>query len=617
MRRRLLIISGILLCFGQLAFGQLVNQAYVHSMGGGVSSGEGYSSIVVAGDISASSDIGQGGGKSVYPGFIPGNFIVLSFGLEKDSTILAALYKAMGGAGWYNQGNWTTGDIDTWEGVTITSQRVTGIALDSNSLQKNLPELVKSLSKLESVSLADNEIRKLPNMSGMENLTTLDVSENRLGFQSLIINQGIDTFAYTPQKLYGFTQSDTLAAGEPFTLEGAIPGATAYQWVFDDFPDSEEAVDIAGATGTTLVIDSLIYANMGAYRLTATSSELEGLIIETRNKNVWASTDITGTVFADDQETLLTSGQVDIYRIFDGPFELSDSATISSNGEYLIEDVVLGDFVLLVKNDVDGFPDVVQTYYVSTEDWLNADTLMVRTKLEDIDIDMVFKPTPTADPNGADFEGTLYTELPPADTVIDEESRVAARRTVKRAGCSMRRFTSKGRDEEEDEYVLYAYVESDDEGRFNFDDVAEGKYQLNIQYPGVPMDPSSVIEFEVGGDKENQLFSIEAVITEDGIVVDSKEVLSSEKPYIKDVLLYPNPTEGQLVADFLVYRKLRDLKLVVIDMRGVVVLKQELDAAMGVQRAEIDLSPYESGIYFMVFTDDANTFRKQVKVIKE
>lgn len=617
MKRRQLIVLGLLLGMLQLASGQLVNQACVQSLGGGVSSGGNYASIVVAGDVAASSEIGQRGETAVYSGFIPGNFIILSFGLAKDSVILATLYKSLGGENWFNQGNWMVGNIDTWEGVTITSQRVTALALDSNNLQNNLPEVIKSMSKLESLDLSDNELRKLPNMSGMPALASLDVSENRLGFESLVANKGIATYHYAPQKRYGYTQSDTLAAGESFVLQSGIPGATAYQWVFDDFPAPDEAVNIPGATGTILTVDSLIYSNMGSYRLTATSNQLAGLTLETRNQNIWASTDIAGRVFADDQGTPLTSGQVEVYRVSDGPFVLSDSSVLSPEGDYLIEEVVLGDFILLVKNDVDDFPDVIQTYYVSTEDWLSADTLLLRTRLEDIDINMVFKPTPVADPSGADFEGAIYTELPPADTVIDEESRVAARRTVKRAGCSMRRFVSRGRGEQEGEYVLYAYVESDDEGRFNFADVEEGRYQLNIQYPGVPMDPASVIEFEVGGDKENQLFSIEALITEDGIIVDSREVLSSPKPYLKEVVLYPNPTEGKIVADFLVYRKLKDLRAIVQDIRGLQVLEQELNPVTGWQRTEMDLTGFNSGIYFLVFTDKANTFRHQAKIIKQ
>lgn len=598
------------------AFGQIKHVAGVQSMGGGLATGGNYTSMTVVGEFTASDEIAQQDTSDLYPGFIPG-FIVFSFGLKRDSVILASIYEGMGGEDWFTQGGWLTQKISNWSGVTISNQRVSGLSLPDNNVQNNLPEVIKNLSKLEILDLSDNEVRKLPNMSGMPNLSTLKVEENRLGFQSLIWHLPLDSFTYSPQKRYGYTENDTLEAGQEFTIKAMIPGATSYQWVFDDFADPEEAVNVSGATGTTLKVDSLIYDNMGAYRLTATSTDLPDLTIETRNHNVWATTDITGSVYADDQGGLLTHGTVQVYRIFEeGPYQLSDSATLDSEGAYLIEDLVLGDFVLLVKNDLTDFPDVIQTYYESTEDWLNADTLVVRSAVEAVDIEMIFKPDPASDPAGADFQGIVYSELPPADTVIDEEARGMARAAAKRAGCSMRRTVSSGRDDASG-YELYAYVESDENGYFSFTDVEDGEYVLNIQYPGIPMDPDAAVNFTVGGDKENQVFAIEAVITEKAITVESNEILYARKPYLKDVNLYPNPTAGILTADYLVYRKLDDLKVQLWDLKGALLGERPIDASMGVQQVELDLTAYRDGLYLMVFTDHANTFKHEIKIIKQ
>ena len=160
-------------------------------------------------------------------------------------------------------------------------------------------------------------------------------------------------------------------------------------------------------------------------------------------------------------------------------------------------------------------------------------------------------------------------------------------------------------------------MESNDEGVFNFEGIPEGKYLLNIQYPGVPMDPNSDIEFIIGGDKENQKFQLRATITENGIVVEATEVLYTMKPYLKDLQLYPNPTAGVLKAEFFVYRKLNDLKMEVLDVSGVKLFEQALNPAMGVQSTEIDLTTFSSGVYFIVFTDESGTFRQQIKVGKK
>jgi len=613
MKRFLNII--LFIGIGHFGFSQFANTAHVQSLGGGVATGGNFSSLAVSGDPSASSELALGGNQAVYSGFMPGKYIILSFGLEKDAAVLAALYETLGGADWVTNEGWLVSEnIGEWAGVTITNQRVSALMLPSNNLQNEVPELIKNLAKLEHIDFSNNQIRKLPDLSGMPNLETLKVEENRLGFESLIKNKNIADYSYAPQKRYGFTKSDTVEAGQAYQLVATVPGkGNVYQWLFDDFPKPDEAVEVAGANKTSLMLTDIDYSNMGAYRLKVTNPALPDLEIETRNQNIWAATDIYGKVYADDQGNLLTDGQVEIYRIFDGPFTLSDSSVIDSEGNYVIEDVVLGDFILLVKNNPETFPNVLQTYYISNNDWIDADTLFLREQADDIDIDMIFKPQVTPVPTGANFDGELFSELD--ETIVDEEDgRIYARRKVKRAACSMRRFVRSGRGIEEDIYELYAYVESDDEGRFNFEGVEEGKYLLNIQYPGVPMDPNSDIEFVVGGDKENQRFSLVATITDQGIQVEANEVLYSLKPYLKDIRLYPNPTEGVLSIDFLVYRKLNDLKVEVVDVKGVKLMEQELSPKMGIQTARVDLTTYEAGVYFLIFTDEGGTFRQQVKV---
>ncbi|HCX22074.1 MAG TPA: hypothetical protein DHN29_09180, partial [Cytophagales bacterium] len=308
---------------------------------------------------------------------------------------------------------------------------------------------------------------------------------------------------------------------------------------------------------------------------------------------------------------------VEIYRIYDGPFEKSDSAQLDSQGNYEIKDVVLGDFILLVKQNPVTFPDVIQTYYISTQFWQQADTLLLREAASAIDIQMEFKPEPPVQNElAATFEGSVETDLPD-DT--DDNLRVNARRKVKRAACSIRRFVPKGRENQDEEgtYELYAYVESDDDGNFTFTDIEPGTYRLNIEYPGVPMDEDSDIEIVVSDTEESQLYQISATITEDGIVVKTDKVLWTPKPFLKNVVLYPNPTAGVMAAQFQVYRKIDDLFAVVRDLKGSVLISQELDPTMGYHNTSFDLTQFESGVYFLEFSDGSGTFKQQVKISKK
>jgi hypothetical protein len=164
---------------------------------------------------------------------------------------------------------------------------------------------------------------------------------------------------------------------------------------------------------------------------------------------------------------------------------------------------------------------------------------------------------------------------------------------------------------------LAYYIETDDEGYFNFEGVEPGKYLINIEYPGVPVDPNSEVEFEISEDKENQVFSVEALVTETGIQIDQTEILFNWKPYLKEINLYPNPTEGLLSLDYLVYRGIKDLKIQVVSITGKLLQEQKINHAQGQHAARVDLTAYTSGMYFLVFTDEAGTFRQEVKVTKK
>jgi len=559
--------------------------------------------------------------------------------LERDRQALLAFKDAVDkGAFKFDLTTWTGDVSSSWEGVTVEENRVTALSLpaeidtdltdgdQSRILEGNVPPSFADLSGLVTLNLKGNYLRSFPNVSKWPSITAVDISNNRLAFKDIIPNLGLKntaTFNYVPQRRYDETVYDTIQAGENLQLGIQMSGTgLQYQWKFGAYipgqPYNNDVANITGANSRVLQIESIDYSKMGTYRVEVTHPQVPDLTITSRNKNIMASTDIFGTVFADNSNTLLTDGQVIIYRRTPaGPFVPEDTTEVDATGLYGFSNVVLGDFIALARPVRSIFPNTIPTYYEQAELYADATTIEVRERIEGVDIQMIFYQDPTIIETGADFVGELFTDIEDQGIVDEEGSRVNARRKVKRAACSMRRFVRSGRGVQEDIYELYAYVESDDEGRFNFEGVEEGKYLLNIEYPGVPMDPSSDIEFIVGGDKENQLFTLTAVITENGIEVEATEVLYSLKPYIKDVRLYPNPTESILTADFLVYRKLNDLKMEVVDVKGIKLWEQALNPKMGVQSTRVDLTTYPTGVYFIVFTDEAGTFRQQVKIGKK
>jgi hypothetical protein len=333
------------------------------------------------------------------------------------------------------------------------------------------------------------------------------------------------------------------------------------------------------------------------------------------------------TVFADDQNNLLTDGQVFLFEIVDdGPYRELDSAVInSSDGTYSLEEIILGDYILKVEPGT-TFPDVLQTYYVSVQDWLEADTLRLRERSEGIDIQMIFNPGNVIDEEfdalARGFVDEEFDETVEGGRLEDIE----ARRRVKKAGCSLRRRVGSGGGGRTDQdpnlnpadfTELIAYVETNDNGEFEFTNLPPNTYLLNIQYPGVPMDESSNIFLEVPEDREGTEFSISALVTEDGISVQIDEVLGTLKPFIKDAVLYPNPTNGILKLDYLVYRKMENLKASIITMDGKLMLEQELPFTLGQKTVEIDMRNLNGGVYLLKLENNSDEFTFSVPIIKE
>ena len=201
------------------------------------------------------------------------------------------------------------------------------------------------------------------------------------------------------------------------------------------------------------------------------------------------------------------------------------------------------------------------------------------------------------------------------------EGRINARRKVKRAGCSVRRFVPKGRtgqDDEDGTYELYAYVQSDDEGRFAFTNLEAGTYRFNIEYPGIPMDPDSYVEFTIGeGGIEDEVLILEATITDDGIVVQKIERLGFYRKYFKDLNVYPNPANQYVNIS---YSKLMSetVKVRLIDLEGNVVVEQLIEKGYD-KELQLDVSSISGGIYLLNFIDTSEgsekitTFKVYVK----
>lgn len=101
---------------------------------------------------------------------------------EQDSLALVALYNNTNGAGWTNKANWLSGPVNTWYGVTVKSNRVTGLSITSNNMVGTLPSELGDLTAIIGLLLSHNQISgTVPaSLSNLKEMETLQISYNNL-----------------------------------------------------------------------------------------------------------------------------------------------------------------------------------------------------------------------------------------------------------------------------------------------------------------------------------------------------------------------------------------------------------------------------------------------------
>lgn len=546
--------------------------------------------------------------------------IVRVSSLRRDSIALRTIFQETDGQNWLRGSNSLNQSLAQWSWVTISNNRVTGIDINTVSARGEMPDDIVDIGGLTTVNLANNNLSRLPDMSTLENLTSLNVSNNRLGFDMLEPNVDIMGINYSNQKSFGedlYVQQDV---GTSYELVFDVPGsANQYRWVRNN------QTPFITTDTPELTINDLRFENMGRYVLEATSDLVPDLTLSSRPQTVLAQADIRFTPIyenIDREAAVLDEGEAWLFKINEPgkPYDTTGLELIGANGIFF-ENIVLDNYLMFVRTDtlllrtVGDRQDSIKllpTYFASTIDWAEADTLYLRDFIDD-SLFMQQQPRLLTD---ADGDGIVNLAVESDFRDDDNEgSRIENRRRVRKAGCSLRRRTTGAGRPEEDVYVLIAYKETDDNGEVSFGFLPSGFYKLNIQYPGIPMDPNSFIEFEISEDEENAGFELAATVTEDGIFVEVVEKLGFYRKYFKDLRVYPVPADDVVNIE---YGRLNSdsVRVRVMDLQGRTVHTEDLQKGQN-RRLQLDVRDLTGGIYLLDFYDEENTSRdiSRVKLI--
>ena len=100
-----------------------------------------------------------------------------------DREALVALYNATDGDNWANNENWLSDEpLDTWQGVTVSDGRVTGLQLFDNQLAGTIPPELGDLANLTELDLGVNQLTGPipPELGNLSSLTNLSFGTNEL-----------------------------------------------------------------------------------------------------------------------------------------------------------------------------------------------------------------------------------------------------------------------------------------------------------------------------------------------------------------------------------------------------------------------------------------------------
>lgn len=285
-----------------------------------------------------------------------------------------------------------------------------------------------------------------------------------------------------------------------------------------------------------------------------------------------------------------------LFRVFPNrPYDTLGSVLGNTGGNFSFRPVFLGNYLTVVDSDPAKY---VASYYkngAEAFEWEQADTISLR---QDRTIDLIISAVP-AERTEADGEGVVSGVI--EEDFTESTGRVEARRRAARRKCGLKKQRSGGRTgQDDDEFELIAYGETNDQGEFEYGFLPVGTYRFFVEYPGIPLDESTFVQFDVGeAGVTDDSFQLAVFVSEEGISVEL--VLGLTKNFFTDFSIYPNPTSDLINIS---YDKILSEEMVmeIVNMEGKTFYSSKMQKGRG-EDLQLDISIYPPGQYLISFTD--------------
>ena len=259
--------------------------------------------------------------------------------------------------------------------------------LNHNKLS-SIPDLPLVESNLQQLSIGNNLLSNIPDISNYSNLAIFEVDSNYLTFEDLQIpaeHPNANSFVLFPQNIFGNDTVISKAIGESVTINCSIDDnhpSTSFDWYKDN-------IYLTTTTDPNLIINDLSVADAGVYSVTATNTSNSLFIGKTLQS---ANTTLTVTCVSFDDASITTTpldcnkqGSLSIEHSFDvnySPYEftLANSSTeITFDKE--INNLTSGNYTLTVEN-ADGCTQLFNKPIIIDDKKIDCEPIIINPLIE-------------------------------------------------------------------------------------------------------------------------------------------------------------------------------------------------------------------------------------------
>jgi len=510
----------------------------------------------------------------------------------------------------YLNNNNLTGTIPAslWESFTITdvdlsNNQLSGdlvvttwgtdrvyINLSVNRLTGIIPEDFKNTGNL---NFAINEFTGFaPNFTTAMSVVSLNVESNKMQFgalEDLFSILGNSNMSYAPQAIIGTNDTLAVTAGSPVNLSFSVsgtPSKISYQWFRNGNP-------ITGATSSTYNFTASA-STIGTYTCRASHTDLDNLILERSNTFVRSTlivggkvTTAVGTNFAGIEVTLLEqrTGM---------PFLKVATTTTNTTGDYtFVNQAELGKSYTILAKPQSEEGDL-STYLGGKIFWQEAQIITPNGNVNNANITLALNPTA---PEGfIEVSGEIIEE----EEINDGQRNVMRGKKVGGTGVSMNQSTLDERIlMRTGNYVIKAFTRTDTAGKFKFEYLPRGKYFINVDFAGIPMDSTSAVKLDLNVVDKLDLTGL--VYNDRIVMIINTATNVAPEIGLQDLKVYPNPADKKLFVK-MTNNQIRSVEFSLCNTQGKSVRTWQ-PQLLSQEVIELPLAELEKGVYILQIKD--------------